>query len=201
MGRLVKMFGDQLVIAENFVHAPGYSLYVSDAPADHDGWKYYSDNVEHTDFVLPWVQPTDATNAYKMGSVVSYNGSNWRSLLDANVWVPGVSGWVSITAGVPVWIQPTGAFDAYAKDVVVSYNNKLWRSLVNANVWVPGVANWRESILTPPGATPTYPEWVQPTGAGDAYALNAMVSHNGHVWKSSYASNVWEPGVFGWVQQ
>lgn len=40
--------------------------------------------------------------------------------------------------------------------------------------------------------------WVQPTGAHDAYPINAVVLHNGYTWKSLYAANVWEPGVFGW---
>ena len=43
-----------------------------------------------------------------------------------------------------------------------------------------------------------WPEWVQPTGAQDAYALNAKVSHKGDHWTSDYDNNTWEPSVFGW---
>ena len=43
-----------------------------------------------------------------------------------------------------------------------------------------------------------YPEWVRPTGAHDAYAQGAKVSHNGKKWTSNTANNTWEPGVFGW---
>lgn len=32
-----------------------------------------------------------------------------------------------------------------------------------------------------------YPEWVQPTGAHDAYAQGAKVSHNGKKWTSDIA--------------
>lgn len=47
-----------------------------------------------------------------------------------------------------------------------------------------------------------YPAWVQPTGAHDAYAIGARVSHNGKKWFNEvYESNVWEPGVFGWVEE
>lgn len=46
--------------------------------------------------------------------------------------------------------------------------------------------------------TEEYPEWVQPTGAHDAYAKGAKVSHNGKKWISTADANVWEPGVFGW---
>lgn len=43
-----------------------------------------------------------------------------------------------------------------------------------------------------------WPEWLQPTGAHDSYALGAKVSHNGQHWISDYDGNIWEPGVFGW---
>lgn len=45
-----------------------------------------------------------------------------------------------------------------------------------------------------------YPEWVRPTGAHDAYAQGAKVSHNGKKWTSDIAANVWEPGVYGWTE-
>lgn len=44
------------------------------------------------------------------------------------------------------------------------------------------------------------PEWVQPLGATDAYALGDIVMHNGKKWKSTTANNVWEPGVYGWEE-
>lgn len=45
-----------------------------------------------------------------------------------------------------------------------------------------------------------YPEWVRPTGAHDAYAQGAKVSHNGKKWTSNVENNVWEPGVYGWTE-
>ena len=45
---------------------------------------------------------------------------------------------------------------------------------------------------------PAYPEWVQPTGAHDAYALGDKVTWNGKTWESTVDANVWEPGVSGW---
>ena len=46
-----------------------------------------------------------------------------------------------------------------------------------------------------------WPEWVQPTGAQDAYAKDAKVTHNGERWISNVDANVWEPGVYGWTKQ
>ena len=43
-----------------------------------------------------------------------------------------------------------------------------------------------------------WPAWVQPTGAQDAYMLNAKVSHKDAHWTSDYDNNTWEPSVFGW---
>jgi hypothetical protein len=42
--------------------------------------------------------------------------------------------------------------------------------------------------------------WVQPAGAHDAYAMGALVTHNGRRWENTgSAANVWAPGVFGWT--
>lgn len=43
-----------------------------------------------------------------------------------------------------------------------------------------------------------WPEWVQPTGAQDAYMIGDKVSHNAQHWVSVTDNNVWEPGVYGW---
>ena len=45
-----------------------------------------------------------------------------------------------------------------------------------------------------------WPEWVQPTGAHDAYAKDAKVTHNSKKWTSDVDANVWEPGVYGWTE-
>jgi len=38
-------------------------------------------------------------------------------------------------------------------------------------------------------------KWIQPTGAHDAYKLDAAVTHNDTLWKSLHEANVWEPGT------
>ena len=45
-----------------------------------------------------------------------------------------------------------------------------------------------------------WPEWIQPTGAHDAYAKDAKVTHKGKKWTSDVDANVWEPGVYGWTE-
>lgn len=86
------------------------------------------------------------------------------------------------------WRQPTGSHDAYPLDWIVTHSDKTWRSLLAGNVWEPGVSGWAEEV--PEGS---YPAWVQPTGAHDAYALGAEVTHNGSYWRSDVDANTWEP--------
>ena len=45
-----------------------------------------------------------------------------------------------------------------------------------------------------------FPEWVQPTGAQDAYMKDDKVSYNGKHWVSTVDNNVWAPGVYGWEE-
>lgn len=43
-----------------------------------------------------WTQPLGSTDAYMKGDVVSYNGTQWTSSVDGNVWQPGVYGWEEV---------------------------------------------------------------------------------------------------------
>jgi hypothetical protein len=203
MGRLVKIHNGELCVAYRYVATPAYYIFVADYAAGAtppDGWVYYPDDVVLEDFAPPWKQPVGPQDAYALGDIVTHNSARWRSTIAGNVWEPGVSGWQDATTDIPNWIQPTGAHDAYVKDALVKHNGDLWLSLLDTNVWEPGVAEWRKTALIPPSGAPVYQQWIQPTGAGDAYPLGAIVLHNGHTWRSDYAANVWEPGVFGWTQ-
>ena len=86
---------------------------------------------------------------------------------------------------------------AYKVDDRIRYNEKLYKC-VQAHT---SQADWM------PTATPAlwvaisleeYPEWVQPTGAHDAYAKGAKVSYEGKKYISTIDANVWAPGVSGW---
>lgn len=45
--------------------------------------------------ILPWEQP-DSTNPYMTGDRVTHGGKTWESLVDNNVWEPGVAGTESL---------------------------------------------------------------------------------------------------------
>ena len=45
----------------------------------------------------------------------------------------------------------------------------------------------------------TIKEWEQPNST-NPYAKGDKVTHNSKTWVSTVDSNVWEPGVYGWVE-
>ena len=46
--------------------------------------------------VIPeWEQP-DSTNPYMKGDKVTHNGKTWESMIDNNVWEPGIYGWIEV---------------------------------------------------------------------------------------------------------
>lgn len=48
------------------------------------------------DNIIPeWEQP-DSTNPYMIDDKVTHNGKTWKSIVDNNVWEPGVYGWEEI---------------------------------------------------------------------------------------------------------
>lgn len=47
--------------------------------------------------IIPaWVQPTGSVDAYPLGAKVIHNGHTWESIVNDNVWEPGVYGWVVV---------------------------------------------------------------------------------------------------------
>lgn len=104
------------------------------------------------------------------------------------------------TALTGVELFPPWKLIAYSVGDRVQYNGTLYKC-VQAHTaqsdWTPDATPALWVIVT----IEEWPEWVQPTGAQDAYAKDAKVTHNGERWISDVDSNVWEPGVYGWTKQ
>ena len=64
--------------------------------------------------------------------------------------------------------------------------------------WAPDKAASLFSLAANPADE--WPEWIQPTGAHNAYAKGAKVTHNGNRWASTADTNTWAPGVYGWEE-
>lgn len=79
------------------------------------------------------------------------------------------------------------------------YDNKVYECIQSHTTqadWTPDAtpALWKRVY------TEEWPNWIQPTGAHDAYSKDAKVTHNSKKWTSDVDANVWEPGVYGWTE-
>lgn len=80
---------------------------------------------------------------------------------------------------------------------IVYYNDNLYRVIqahTTQSDWTPDVA----ISLFVKISIDEFPEWVQPTGAHDAYKKGDKVTYNNEHWQSTVDNNVWQPGVYGW---
>ena len=98
----------------------------------------------------------------------------------------------------PQW---SGEAIKYPVDYRVRYNNVLYRVLQEHTSpldWTPENAPSLYAKVLIPDPT-VIPNWEQPDST-NAYQIGDKVSHNGTIWENVIANNVWEPGVYGWVQ-
>ena len=168
--------------------------------------------------------------AYKIKDVVSYGINSvgdmqlYQVLQDhtsAAQWTPDSANSlykkVGVTpSGYPLWVQPLGAIDAYNIGDIVSYKDKLYKSIIDANVWAPDVypAGWEEYTESTGGETgggttepetppaETIPDFVQPTGAHDAYKKGDKVKFEGKIYQSLIDNNSYSPSAYpaGWQE-
>lgn len=93
----------------------------------------------------------------------------------------------------PLWT----ALSSYETDVRVCFEGILYRCIqghIAQEDWTPPVAVslWAK-VLLPEQIS----QWEQPEST-HPYQIGDRVRHNGNVWESIVADNVWEPGVYGW---
>lgn len=141
---------------------------------------------------------TRLENLEKLVNGLIKNTNQHNSYVDADISgcrqsIVDVSGSV-----YPEW-DPNGY--EYFQGEKVSYLCKYYRCIQghkSQNDWNPAdsVSLWSE-IGDP---SEEYPEWKQPQGAHDAYSKGDKVSHNGRHWISDMDANVYEPGVYGWIE-
>lgn len=97
-------------------------------------------------------------------------------------------------AAFPYW---NGGGVSYSAGMLLQYDGSLYRVVqphTSQADWTPD----RVPALFARVSVEEYPDWVQPTGAHDAYGKGDKVAHNGKHWQSDIDGNVWEPGVYGW---
>lgn len=90
---------------------------------------------------------------------------------------------------------------SYSVGNLRSYENTLYKCVqahTSQEGWEPDKAVSLWVIAGDP--TAEWPEWVQPTGAHDAYAKGAKVSHLDKHWISDIDANVYEPSISSWTE-
>lgn len=96
----------------------------------------------------------------------------------------------------PVWA--VGA--AYAIGDLIAYEGTLYQ-VIQAHTsqadWTPDAVPALFVSKTPAGVIP---DWVQPTGAHDAYNIGDKVIFEGRVYRSLIDGNTWSPAIYpaGW---
>ena len=151
---------------------------------------------------MTFIRITEAEATALRGPVGDYHALDPIALPDTDDYIltdevlthPAYASAVPTLEVLPTYAEwQTGV--AYAANDIVAHEAKLWR-IVQAHTsqadWEPQdvPALWRTAH-----EAGVIPEWVQPQGAHDAYALGARVTHNGQVWESTINANVWPPGT------
>lgn len=98
----------------------------------------------------------------------------------------------------PEWAADTD----YTAGYKVQHGGKMWRCLqdhTSQDGWEPDIAPslWAKVLIPDPEVIP---EWEQPDST-NPYMTGDKVAHNGKTWVSAVDNNVWEPGVYGWIEQ
>lgn len=87
----------------------------------------------------------------------------------------------------------------YFTDDRVRYEATLYKCLQDHTAqadWTPDAAVSLWVRVDDPSIE--FPDWVQPTGAHDAYRVGAKVSHLERHWINTVDYNTYEPSVYGW---
>ena len=105
---------------------------------------------------------------------------------------------LTVQALYPAWRSGV----SYTAGQRVLYNAVLYKVLqahTSQTGWEPENAPslWA-NVLTPDPEV--VPEWEQPDST-NPYMTGDKVTHNGKTWVSDVDNNVWEPGVYGWIEQ
>ena len=88
---------------------------------------------------------------------------------------------------------------AYAVGDRVQHGGTLYKCIqahTSQADWTPGATPALWSVVS----IEEYPEWVQPTGAHDAYNTGDKVSYKGKHYVCTIDGNAYAPDVYGWEE-
>ena len=93
----------------------------------------------------------------------------------------------------PTWVVGK----AYAVSDRAQYNGTLYKCIqahTSQSDWMPSATPALWVVVS----IEEFPEWVQPTGAHDAYNIGDKVTYNGQHYVCTSNANVYAPDVYGW---
>lgn len=93
--------------------------------------------------------------------------------------------------------EPWHSYAVYVDGDRVKYFDNLYccvQGHTSQDDWTPDItpALWTRVNVE------EYPEWVQPTGAQDAYMTGDKVTYKERRWICDYDNNIYAPDVWGW---
>ena len=147
------------------------------------GWSLYTPPVQPE---LPMTEPTQEDI---LDAVKAMLAKDTETLSDEEA--------LGVAALYPTWTSKIG------QDLAVG--ERLW---YGGSLYKVIQAHTAQSEWTPSEAVSLfvkvsiaeYPDWVQPTGATDAYNKGDKVTYDGKHWVSTADANVWVPGEYGWEE-
>ena len=165
--------------------------------------------------ILSWEDSSKRNEPYR--TILNRNIDNSQTFVEAERWVASLPEFAEYVdpnkealdellpiltdeqAEIVTNIYPDWTIDiSYTIGERIKYEDKLYRcvqSHTSQEGWEPATTS---TLWTRTAKENEILDWVQPTGAQDAYNKNDKVKHNGSIWISNVDANVWEPGVYGW---
>lgn len=189
------MINDRMVFSDCRTIQTNEGVWISNPSQEQiadAGWQVY------TPPIVPPQPQTEPDMEQMIDAVKKMLSSSTEELSDEDA--------LNVAALFPTWVSklPEDPLNPSPTDTLpigyrLWYDGKLYK-VVQAHVpqrtWTPD----HTPALYVEISIEEWPEWVQPLGSTDAYPLGAHVSHNSKHWESTIPANVYEPGVYGWVE-
>jgi hypothetical protein len=154
------------------------------------------DNFYDWQFAVPYDSTITETDAYERLSALD-EMAEYHDPLDAVLDILTDEQAENVTEVFPAWLPNV----AYIVGDRRKYDDRLYKCIQAHNSqegWEPPNV---PSLWVRTAADPEeIPEWVQPTGAHDAYQTGDKVWYEGKVWVCTADNNVYAPGVWGWTE-
>lgn len=154
-----------------------------------------------------------APASYRVNDVVKYEGIPYKCVqahdsTDNTTWIPPSvpALWMEYhgtsKATARNWIAPSGTHDMYKQGEWMIFTDGKYYECLTDTIYSPIELPEAWQVEGDSSEEPSVPEFVQPTGAQDAYKKGDKVSFNGKIYESLIDGNVYSPSAYplGWQE-